>query len=125
MANLIAAGLLMYRPTPTMQFFLVHPGGPFFAKKDKGVWSVPKGLPDQGEDLLATAIREFNEETGLVSHGPYLPLGEIRQKGGKVVHCWGFNGEWDPHSGIKSNTFRIEWPPKSGKFAEFPEQDKA
>jgi predicted NUDIX family NTP pyrophosphohydrolase len=125
MGKLVSAGLLMYREEPTLEFFIVHPGGPFFRNKEVGVWSIPKGLPDDGEDLLVAAIREFTEETGLQSTGPYFPLGTIQQKGGKTVHCWAFKGTWDPSTGIKSNTFKIEWPPRSGKFAEFPEQDKA
>jgi predicted NUDIX family NTP pyrophosphohydrolase len=121
----IAAGLLMYqRIDQKYEFFLVHPGGPFFKNKDAGVWSIPKGLPNTGEDLLAAAIREFREETGLESSGPYHPVGTTRQKGGKLVHCWAFAGSWDG-SPIRSNTFRIEWPVKSGRLQEFPEQDKA
>jgi predicted NUDIX family NTP pyrophosphohydrolase len=125
MAQLIAAGLLMFRRNPELEFFLVHPGGPFFKNKDKGVWSIPKGLPDQGEELLDTAVREFTEETGLKSSPPYFPLGQIQQKAGKIVHAWAFEGSWDPQTGIKSNTFKIEWPPRSGRFQEFPEQEKA
>ena len=115
----------MYREQPALEFFLVHPGGPFFKNKDAGVWSVPKGLPGEGEDLLTAARREFTEETGLQSEGPYTSLGNVQQKGGKTVHCWAFRGAWDPAAGINSNTFQIQWPPKSGKLAEFPEQDKA
>lgn len=108
-----------------LQFFLVHPGGPFYATKDKGVWSIPKGLPNEGEELLSTAQREFQEETGLVAKPPFHELGYIRQKGGKIVHAWAFAGEWDPNNGIRSNTFKIEWPPQSGEFRDFPEQDRA
>jgi predicted NUDIX family NTP pyrophosphohydrolase len=121
----IAAGLLMYQPLgDNYQFFLVHPGGPFFRNKDLGVWSIPKGLPNKDEDLLSAAIREFTEETGLMSSGPYYAVGSTKQKGGKLVHCWAFAGSWDG-TPIRSNTFQLEWPIKSGRFQEFPEQDKA
>ena len=126
MTSNIAAGLLMCRwSRDQLQFFLVHPGGPYFKSKDAGVWSIPKGIPEPGEELLAAAQREFNEETGLQSKPPFHPLGTIRQKGGKVVHGWTFAGEWNPDDGITCNTFEIEWPPRSGRFQEFPEQDRA
>jgi predicted NUDIX family NTP pyrophosphohydrolase len=122
----LAAGLLMYRVVnDQIEFFLVHPGGPFFKNKDLGVWSIPKGLPDNEEDLSETAQREFFEETGITPHPPYRPLGNIRQKGGKTVHAWAFEGEWNPSAGIVCNSFKLEWPPRSGKFKEFPEMDKA
>jgi predicted NUDIX family NTP pyrophosphohydrolase len=106
-------------------FFLVHPGGPFFKNKDDGVWSIPKGLPEKDEnDLLSTAIREFNEETGIVTSPPYHRLTSIIQKSGKTVHAWTFLGEWDEATGIISNSFELEWPPRSGKIQHFPEQDK-
>lgn len=125
MSNLISAGLLMCRwKEKELEYFLVHPGGPFNKNKDKGVWSIPKGLPEKNEELLNTGIREFEEETGLRSTGPYYHLGSIRQKAGKIVHCWAFLGEWDETNGIRSNLFRLEWPPRSGKFQEFPEQDR-
>jgi predicted NUDIX family NTP pyrophosphohydrolase len=108
-----------------LQFFLVHPGGPFFKNRDTGIWSIPKGLPETGEDDLSTAVREFHEETGLTPKPPYFPLSPIQQKGGKTVHAWTFIGEWDESTGIVSNTFQIEWPPRSAKFQEFPEQDRA
>jgi predicted NUDIX family NTP pyrophosphohydrolase len=122
-----AAGLLMCRfENNTLQFFLVHPGGPFFKNKDDGVWSIPKGVPDsENESMLNVAIREFAEETGIKPDGDYFPIGSVQQKGGKVVHGWTFLGTWDPSAGIKSNTFSVEWPPKSGKFKEFPEMDRA
>jgi predicted NUDIX family NTP pyrophosphohydrolase len=126
MAAHLAAGLLMFRVVQDEpEFFLVHPGGPFFKNKDFGAWSIPKGLPEEGEALLATAQREFNEETGLTAHPPFYDLGTIQQKGGKIVHAWAFSGDWDSSSGITCNTFTIEWPPKSGKFQQFPEADKA
>jgi predicted NUDIX family NTP pyrophosphohydrolase len=126
MAQLISAGLLMCRWSGTnLEFFLVHPGGPFFKNKDEGVWSIPKGLPEGNEDLLITAQREFFEETGIRPTAPFHPLSAVRQKGGKMVHAWTFLGDWDEASGIVSNTFKLEWPPRSGKFVDFPEQDKA
>ena len=122
----LASGLLMCRRAKgSLEFFLVHPGGPFFTNKDKGVWSIPKGLPEENEDLLNAAQREFKEETGLAAQPPFQMLGSIQQKGGKIVHAWAFLGEWDPEKGITCNTFNIEWPPKSGLFQEFPEADKA
>jgi predicted NUDIX family NTP pyrophosphohydrolase len=125
-AKNISAGLLMYRKLgEEWQFFLVHPGGPYFEKKDAGWWMIPKGLPEAGEELLETAIREFGEETGLKPEGPYLPLGSIKQKGGKWVHAWAFEGEWQKEKGIRCNTFKVEWPYKSGRWQEYPEVDKA
>jgi predicted NUDIX family NTP pyrophosphohydrolase len=121
----ISAGLLMYRiKDGTVQILLAHPGGPFFAKKDNGAWSIPKGEPNADEDLLLTAQREFKEETGVKPTGPFIPLKPIKQKGGKVVHAWAFEGDCDPVD-IKSNTFSMEWPPKSGRQIEFPEIDRA
>jgi predicted NUDIX family NTP pyrophosphohydrolase len=121
----ISAGLLMYRiQDGDVQVLLAHPGGPFFRKKDDGAWSIPKGEPDGDEDLLVTAQREFHEETGVESTGPYTSLQAITQKGGKVVHAWAFQGDCDPSS-ITSNTFTMEWPPKSGRQVEFPEVDRA
>jgi predicted NUDIX family NTP pyrophosphohydrolase len=123
----ISAGLLMCRfySTHTLQFFLVHPGGPFYTNKNEGVWSIPKGIPNENEDLLAAAQREFKEETGIIPGEPFIPLDSVKQKGGKIVHAWAFIGEWNAESGIVSNTFKLEWPPRSGKFQEFPEQDRA
>lgn len=121
-----AAGLLMCRWShASLAYFLVHPGGPFYRNKEEGVWSIPKGLPEEGEDFLQTARREFFEETGIVPAPPYYPLGTIMQKSGKVVHAWTFLGEWEPETGIKCNTFSLEWPPRSGKKADFPEVDRA
>jgi predicted NUDIX family NTP pyrophosphohydrolase len=107
-----------------VQVLLAHPGGPFFRNKDEGAWSIPKGEPETEEDLLATAQREFAEETGIRPAGPFLPLKPVQQKGGKVVHAWAFQGDCDPRA-VKSNTFTIEWPPKSGRQREFPEIDRA
>ena len=121
----LSAGLLMYRiKDGAVRVLSAHPGGPFFRKKDEGAWSIPKGEPDAGEDLLTAAQREFEEETGVQPQGPFIPLRPIQQKGGKVVHAWAFEGDCDP-AAIKSNTFTIEWPPKSGRQAEFPEIDRA
>jgi predicted NUDIX family NTP pyrophosphohydrolase len=120
-----SAGLLMFRRrNVAIEVFLVHPGGPFFAKKDVGAWSIPKGEIDEGEEPLATARREFEEETGFTAEGTFLPLAPVTQKGGKVVQAWAFEGDCDPGQ-VKSNTFRMEWPPHSGKQQEFPEVDRA
>ena len=108
----------------SLEVFLVHPGGPFWAKKDSGAWSIPKGEYTEGEDPRAAALREFEEETGWAPRGEFLPLGQIRQAGGKIVTAWAFEGDCDPAS-IRSNTFSIEWPPRSGKAQEFPEIDRA
>ena len=120
-----SAGILMYRRREgKLQVFLGHPGGPFWAKKDAGAWSIPKGEIDEGEDPLAAAKREFAEETGLRPDGELVALAPIRQKGGKVVLAWAIEGDCDARA-IKSNVFSMEWPPKSGKMAEFPEIDRA
>jgi predicted NUDIX family NTP pyrophosphohydrolase len=122
----ISAGLLMCRKAKDhLEFFLLHPGGPFFKNKDLGVWSIPKGLPNESEDLLIAAQREFHEETGLTAAPPFHSLGTIRQKAGKVVHAWAFLGEWNESNGIECNTFKLEWPPRSGKYQDFPEADRA
>lgn len=121
----VSAGLLMYRVRGgRVEAMLVHPGGPFWLKKDVGAWSLPKGEIAPGEDALDAARREFEEETGLHPGGEFLPLGEVAQKGGKIVRAWAFEGDCDPAS-IKSNTFAMEWPPRSGKKQEFREIDKA
>ena len=114
----------MYGIDQELSVYLVHPGGPYFSKKDKGWWTIPKGLPETGEAFLDAAIREFSEETGLKPTPPYIDLGNVRQKGGKVVYCWGFENKPDLNFDLKSNTFSLEWPPKSGKYKEFPEIDK-
>ena len=121
----ISAGLLMFRErNHELEVLLVHPGGPWWRNKDHGAWTIPKGEPAAGEDLLRAAQREFEEETGVPPDGPYLPLGKVRQRGGKTVHAWAFRGDLDV-GGIQSNTFRMEWPPGSGKFQDFPEIDRA
>ncbi len=120
-----SAGLLMYRRSGgTLEVLLVHPGGPFWMKKDAGAWSIPKGEYEAGEEALAAAAREFQEETGLVARGPYTPLTPIRQQGGKVVEAWAFEGDCDAES-LKSTTFCLEWPRGSGRRQEFPEVDRA
>ncbi len=121
----ISAGILLFRKRPEgVQVLLVHPGGPFWAKKDDGAWSIPKGLADDNEDLLAAARREFFEETGARISGDFIDLGSYMQPGGKTVAVWACEGDFDTAS-LKSNGFLIEWPPRSGKTAEFPEVDKA
>jgi predicted NUDIX family NTP pyrophosphohydrolase len=125
MSHRISAGLLMYRRRGSaLEVFLVHPGGPFFRNKDAGVWTIPKGEASEGEELLAVAIREFQEETGFTPQPPYLPLDPVRQKGGKLVHAWAFAGDCDPAC-IVSNSFNVEWPPRSGELQAFPEIDRA
>lgn len=120
-----SAGLLLYRIVENRtQVFLVHPGGPFFAKKDDGSWSIPKGEFDDSEDALAAAKREFEEETGKAIDGNFIKLQPIRQKSGKTVHAWAVEADID-HTSIVSNTFEIEWPPRSGKRKAFPEIDRA
>ena len=116
----------MYRVVNgALEVLLVHPGGPYFANKDAGVWTLPKGMPDDGEDLLDCAKREFREETGFEpGPGPFLPLGSIKQKGGKTVHAWAVAGNCDPAQCV-SNTFKVQRPPKSGKWISVPEVDKA
>ena len=120
-----SAGLLMYRHSGgRVEVLLVHPGGPFWAKKDTGAWSIPKGEYDEGDDAFAAGLREFQEETGLVAHGPFLPLAPVKQQGGKTVQAWAFAGDCQPES-LKSSTFSLEWPPRSGRRQEFPEVDRA
>jgi predicted NUDIX family NTP pyrophosphohydrolase len=120
-----SAGLLLYRVRrDALEFLLVHPGGPFWKNKDAGAWTIPKGEIDDNEDPLTAAIREFEEELGFKPTGPFVELTPVKQKGGKIVHAWAFAGDCDPNV-IKSNTFSMEWPPKSGKQAEFPEVDRA
>lgn len=116
----------MYRwASGALEFFLVHPGGPFFRNRDLGSWTIPKGLCDPGEDPADTALREFLEETGITPTPPFLDIGSIKQKSGKVVKAWAFEGDWDPEAGIKCNEFILEWPPRSGKWINFPEVDRA
>lgn len=114
----------MYRRSgDSFELFLVHPGGPFWAKKDLGSWSIPKGEYESDEDPLTAARREFNEETGFDTDGEFIPLGQVKQKSGKVISAWAVEGSVDA-SAIRSNTFSMEWPPRSGRQAEFPEVDR-
>lgn len=121
-----SAGLLAYRfnKRKEPEFFLVHPGGPFFARKDAGAWTIPKGGADEGEDALVAAIREFEEETGTRLSGAFIALGIVRQKAGKLVEAWAIEAEIDA-ARIISNQFEIEWPPNSGKKKLYPEIDRA
>jgi len=119
-----SAGILMYRRRPAgVEVLLVHPGGPFYVRRDAGVWSIPKGEYELGEDALAAAVREFEEETGFRPNGPFLELEPVQQKGGKVVRAWASEGDWDPAI-LRSNLFTLEWPPRSGQLREFPEVDR-
>lgn len=120
-----SAGILLYRRTNKyIEFFLVHPGGPFWKGKDKGAWSIPKGEFVEGEDPLAVAKREFTEETGQTIDGNFMELTAIQQKGGKKVFAWAIEGDANENN-IVSNTFKQEWPYKSGKWISIPEVDKA
>jgi predicted NUDIX family NTP pyrophosphohydrolase len=120
-----SAGLLLYRIRKgAMEVFLAHPGGPYWANKDLGVWSIPKGEIDEGEDPLEAARREFEEETGFRPEGVFRELTPVRQRSGKIVHAWAVEGDCDP-AAIRSNTFSMEWPPRSGRQQEFPEVDRA
>jgi predicted NUDIX family NTP pyrophosphohydrolase len=125
-----SAGILLYRRVPPsggnagIEVLLVHPGGPFWAKKDDGSWSIPKGVFEADEEALAAARRELEEETGHRFNGDVVPLGRFKQPSGKVIHAWAAESDWDPAE-LKSNTFPLEWPPKSGKMQEFPEVDRA
>ena len=120
-----SAGLLLFREASGgLEVLLVHPGGPFWSKKDEGAWSIPKGEIDEGEDPLEAARRELEEETGASAQGEAIPLGSLKQSGGKIVHAWAVRGDFDPAL-LRSNTFLLEWPPKSGRMQEFPEVDRA
>ena len=114
----------MFRRPGGLEVFLVHPGGPFWRKKDLGAWSIPKGEYQEDESPLDAARREFEEETGIQPKGEFMALGEVRQSGGKVVSAWAFEGDCDPGT-IQSNMFSMEWPPRSGEMQEFAEIDRA
>ena len=121
----ISAGILLYRRRDSgIEVLLVHPGGPFWAKKDDGAWSIPKGEVDGDEALLDAARREFREETGFPVDGSFHALPPVRQPGGKTVHAWAVAGDCDP-SAVRSNRFTLEWPPRSGRMQDFPEVDRA
>jgi predicted NUDIX family NTP pyrophosphohydrolase len=120
----VSAGLLLFRRTGSeLEVFLAHPGGPFWSKRDEHAWTIPKGLVGPGEDLLDAARREFQEETSIEPQGPFISLGSIRQKAGKTVHAWAWQGEADAEA-IRSNTMRTEWPRGSGRWITFPEVDR-
>lgn len=125
MAKKTSAGILLYRRRGrALEVFLVHPGGPFWAKKDLGAWSLPKGEFEEGEEPLAAAVREFTEETGFPIDGDFRPLPPLRQPSGKTIFAWAVEGDCDP-AALRSNLFSMEWPPKSGRRQEFPEVDRA
>ena len=120
----VSAGLLLFRRTHgTLELFLAHPGGPFWKDRDAGAWTIPKGVVDDGEALLDAARREFREETGIVARPPFLPLSSVRQRAGKTVHAWAWEGDADPATTV-SNSMRAEWPRRSGHFITFPEVDR-
>lgn len=124
MAKKNSAGLLLYRRRAELEVFLVHPGGPFWAKKDAGAWSLPKGELLQEEHPLQAAKREFTEETGFQVDGEFHSLDPVRQSGGKMVYAWAIEADCDPAQ-VRSNLFAMEWPPKSGRTQQFPEVDRA
>jgi predicted NUDIX family NTP pyrophosphohydrolase len=123
MSKEISAGILPFRRSSELEVLLAHPGGPYWAKKDASAWTIPKGLVDPGEELLAAALREFTEETGFSAHAPFIALAPVKQKSGKVVHAFACAGDFDPEK-LVCDTFEIEWPPKSGKRNSFPEIDR-
>ena len=120
-----SAGLILYRHrNGALEVLLAHPGGPYWRNKDLGAWTIPKGEVARDEDELAAAQREFREETGFQPHGPFLDVGQVKQKSGKIVRAWAFEGDCDPRN-ITSNTYEVEWPPRSGKHIQCPEVDRA
>lgn len=126
MRSKTSAGLLMFRMKQgAPEVLLVHPGGPYFQNKDDGSWTIPKGELAEGEDLLTRARIEFEEELGIAASGNWMELGSVKQKGGKTVHAWAFAGELEDDFKLRSNTFEMEWPPRSGKVKRFPEIDRA
>jgi predicted NUDIX family NTP pyrophosphohydrolase len=121
----VSAGLLMFRVrNGALEFLLAHPGGPFWKDRDAGAWTIPKGEIQSGEEPLTAAQREFEEEVGFKPQGQFIELTPVRQKSGKLVHAWAFEGDCDP-SAVKSNVFKLEWPPRSGRFEDCPEVDRA
>ena len=122
-AREVSAGVLAFRRRPELEVLLAHPGGPFWAKKDAGAWTIPKGLVEPGDELIAAARREFTEETNLVARGDMIELAPVVQKSGKLVHAFALEADFDI-SQFVSNTFALEWPPKSGRRQSFPEIDR-
>jgi predicted NUDIX family NTP pyrophosphohydrolase len=121
----VSAGLLMYRfRDGELEVFIAHPGGPWFPGRHYDVWTIPKGELEPGEDAFSAAVREFQEEVGIAPQGPYFELGSIRQKGGKTVHAWAFEGDYDDAQPLRSNKVDIEWPPGSGQWDRWPEIDE-
>ena len=121
----LSAGIVVFREVEQeIEVLLVHPGGPFWASKDAGSWSIPKGLCDENEDALAAGQRELREETGIIVAGEFIELGKFKQASGKTILAWAIRGDFDPAS-LQSNTFPLEWPPKSGQIRHFPEIDRA
>jgi predicted NUDIX family NTP pyrophosphohydrolase len=118
-----SAGILLFRRRPVLQVFLGHPGGPFWARRDEGAWTIPKGLVDPGESAQDAARREFEEETGVAVEGELISLGTVRMKSGKIVNAWAVEGDADPET-TRSNTVEIEWPPRSGRIRAYPEVDR-
>ena len=126
MKSKISAGLLMFRTrNDGLEVLLVHPGGPYFQNKDEGAWTIPKGEAADGENLLDRARIEFEEELGIEASGDWMEIGSVKQKGGKTVHAWAFAGDLGKDFTLASNTFEMEWPPRSGKMQRFPEVDRA
>ena len=126
MRSRTSAGVLMFRKRKSgLEVLLVHPGGPFFRNKDDGAWSIPKGEAGEDEDLEKRALIEFQEELGVPASGDLVPLGSVKQKGGKTVHAWAIEGDLKDDFVVASNTFELEWPPRSGKRQTFPEIDQA
>ena len=119
----ISAGILAFRRKPALEVLLAHPGGPFWVKKDDGVWTIPKGLVEPGDDLVATARREFTEETNLTADGALIALAPVNQKSGKLVHAFAIEADFE-FGAFASNSFEMEWPPRSGKRQNFPEIDR-
>jgi predicted NUDIX family NTP pyrophosphohydrolase len=119
----ISAGLLVFRRTPRLEVLLGHPGGPYWVRKDEGAWSIPKGLVESDGDLAAAARRELAEETSFMADGPLVPLAPVRQKSGKIVHAFAFEADFDLAQ-FASNTFEVEWPPRSGRRRTYPEIDR-
>lgn len=122
--NKVSAGMVLFRRTQgRLEIFLAHPGGPFWRRRDEAAWTIPKGMVEDGEGMLDAAMREFREETGIEPREPFIPLGSIRQKAGKVVHAWAWEGDADPAS-VTSNLMRVEWPRGSGRWQSYPEVDR-